>query len=249
MFSALAGPPARQVSILYRAPARALREALPSDLTAVEREGWVLLELACAAPIDLPLGGDVALIAWRVPVSRADGARGLWVLDRWSSARIGAGWPERWGVPRSAERPPRHSQWNETARGDLEVEVRSGPRRVCIRATPGPRTERSMFVSTRQAELFLAEGGRVLNPHPLSWLIDRQPLARGQVGLGPLIVHSLEVTAPNGIARRGELVLDCAFRVIDRRREGADATTRGRIRANSGGLTSPSPAMTSGQLR
>lgn len=232
MLSAFAGSPARQVSILYRAPSRALDAALPAGLEPVEREGWVLLELACATPIELPLAGDVALIAWRTPVRLEDGSQGLWVLDRWSSARLGAGWPERWS---NAAPSQRRSQWCDEPNGDLRVEVRSGPRRVALRASPTPSLERSLFVTVRQAESFLAGCGPVVNPHAFSWLIDRTLLGRGHVGLGPLTVHSLEVTAPDGISDRRELELDCAFRVVDRRRDGAPE----RDTAAARGATSP----------
>ena len=220
MLSAFAGPPQRQLSLLYRVRRHLLVDSLPDGLEPIEREGWVLLEFACATPLDLPLSG-VALIAWRAPVLLGNGSNGQWVLERWTSARLGAGWPERWSGAATAgeDRVPirRHAQWVENDVGELSVDVRSGQRRAALRATPTAGPERSLFLSTRQAETYLATCGSVINAHPLSWLIDRSALSKGQAGLTPLAVHSLDVTAPAGFDPDA-LNLDCAFRVDVRRR-------------------------------
>lgn len=220
MLSAFAGPPQRQLSLLYRVRKSALLGALPDGLEPVEREGWVLLEMACATPLDLPLSG-VALIAWRTPVLLGNGSSGQWVLERWTSARLGAGWPDRWSSPATegTDGSParRHALWVEDEAGELQVDVRSGRRRAALRATPTAGPERSLFLSTRQAEGYLAGCGGVINAHPLSWLIDRSALSKGQAGLTPLAVHSLDVSSPLGLSG-DDLELDCAFRVDIRRR-------------------------------
>ena len=86
------------------------------------------------------------------------------------------------------------------------------------------RPLRSVFVTSRQAEAFLATAATVLNPHPLGRLLDRVALQRGERGLQALAVHQLELArqgrGTDALAALEGLELDSAFRLTNTRRAG-----------------------------
>ena len=229
LLPSLPGPAPRQVSLLFRADAERLRRALPEGCTTPLHGPWALLELACALPPTERAGAEVALLAWRAPCIDVAGNRGTFVLERWTSARLGSGWPDRWVAQRlSSERGERHVTWDEEV-GDLSVDVRAGSHRLCFGSTPVGRPTRSVFVTTRQAEAHLAEYASVLNPHPLGRILDRVGLQGGSQSLQPLSLHRLDVSSPTvtqdgGIADGWKIEFDSAFRITAVRRNLAPQT-------------------------
>lgn len=233
MLSPFQAPAKRQVSLLFRAAPDRLADLLPDGISPVECGHWGLLELACAVPKTERAGAEVALLAWRIPATDASGVPGAWVLDRWTSARLGSGWPDRWVAQRiTGERGVRSAAWEEALDG-LSLAVRAGERELGFSSTPVDRPSRSVFVTTGQAERFLAEHGSVINPHPLGRLLERVGLHGGAQALQPLSLHHLKVTPPTGFAvvgTNGEVLdgleLDSAFRLTDRRAIGSNVAER-----------------------
>jgi hypothetical protein len=233
----------RQASLLFRIDHGRTRALLPDDLTAARTGSWGLLELACVLPPTGPVGADVALVAWRVAVEREDGVRGTWVLDRWTSARLGGGWPDRWVTRRGGGTETDRADWREDA-GSVELEVRSGDRRLDFSAAPVDRPERSVFVTARQAERHLSDYSTVLNPHPLGRLLD--PLGAPRVGRGlqTLALHRLDFALPragdDALLDASQLELDSAFRLVTRRRAPSTRTNH-RAEPTSARESHPAP--------
>ncbi|MEO0649763.1 MAG: hypothetical protein AAFZ65_03690 [Planctomycetota bacterium] len=228
VLSAFPGPAQRQVTLLFRADTARADAALPDGLRALRLGAWALVELACAVPYAEGSSAEVALLAWRIAVERENGERGTWVVDRWTSARLGAGWPDRWVARHlSSDRGTRRAAWQEEV-GRLSVDIRAGERRLSFGSTPVDRPTRSVFVTSRQAEAFLATTATVLNPHPLGRLLDRVALQGGERGLQALALHRLEIGptlhAEDPLHDLGELEFDSAFRLTSTRRVGKTAT-------------------------
>lgn len=242
----------RQVSLLFRIDPSHADSGVPRGLHALRQGAWGLVELVCAVPYAEGSSAEVALLAWRLPVERQDGVRGTWVLDRWTSARLGSGWPDRWVARHiSSERGSRRAAWQEEV-GQLDVEVRAGQRRLSFSSSPVDRPTRSVFVTSRQAEAFLGDVTTVLNPHPLGRLLDRVALQGGERGLQALAVHRLEVATEreesSALGFLGELEFDSAFRLTTTRPLGSSAphTARTRRMARESARLAPSTAQTRG---
>lgn len=223
-WTAASGPlqPTCHQLLLLRASRERLGSVLPKGWSPLERGGYgfCLVEYHCGHRGRLgqiAFGGLLHSLSWRVPVVDSEGESGQWVAARHTSSRLS----RLLSLGRPGTEAAFEADFRMAADGlGTDVEVRCGSNLVLsVRTASAPFLQDSLFGAARDAERWLSGLGRPIQGRRLAHELDPGRISRGTTCLQPLWVPRFQSASLPAIfpELEGEVELDSAFRVTDRR--------------------------------